>query len=169
MFIFSTIKKTFLLLLLCVGSMGVFAQVDPVPPYKKTLKIPEFVIRNVADSSVFTQMNLKKNTKTILVYFGPDCGHCVFFAKKLMDSISLFKNTQIVMVSSFEYDHIKKFYEDNKLADCPFITVGRDKDYFFISHFGVRQFPSAYVYNKKGTFVKHLESDIDIMELSKIK
>ena len=73
------------------------------------------------------------------------------------------------MVSSFDYAKIKKFYEENKLADIPIITCGKDENYFFISHYGIRSFPSAYVYNSKGKFVKSFESEICIKELTAVK
>ena len=161
-------KKSLLLFAIIVLGFSAFAQND-APPYKRTLTIPSFTLRTATDSSVFDNKNLDKNKRTIFIYFGPDCGHCTFFTKKLIDSMDLFKNTQIIMVSSFEYSHIKKFYNDYNLVSCPFITVGQDSNYFFISHYGVRQFPSAYVYNKKGKFVKAFESEIEIKELSEAK
>jgi hypothetical protein len=65
---------------------------------KKIATIPTFVLDNVVDSTAFTDANLDKTKKTIFIYYGPDCGHCIHFAKKMMDSISMFKNTQIVMI-----------------------------------------------------------------------
>lgn len=141
---------------------------EPPPPYKKTLMIPNFELRNIVDSSLFTNANLDKTKRTIFIYFGPECGHCTVFTKKMMDSLDLFKNTQIIMVSSFGFDKIKKFYEENNIASCPFITMGQDKDYFFISHYGIRQFPSAYVYNKAGKFVKAFVNDIEVKKLAAV-
>lgn len=159
--------KRFLLLMLFVfAATAMFAQKEPPPPYKKTLTIPLFELRNIVDSSIFNNTNLDKTKRTIFIYFGPECGHCTVFTKRMMDSLDLFKNTQIIMVSSFAFDKIKKFYEENNIASCPFITMGQDKDYFFISHYGIRQFPSAYVYNKAGKFVKAYTSEINIFELA---
>lgn len=159
-------KKTIFILFTLLVAGNVFSQSEPPAPYTKTLTTPQFTIRNVVDSSVFNNSNLPSKTNIIFIYFGPDCGHCTFFTKKMVDSISLFKNTHIVMVSSSDYSHIKKFYDDNKLSEIPFITVGRDADYFFITHFGVRQFPSAYVYNTNGKFVKSFVLEININELA---
>jgi len=145
------------------------AQSESQPPYKKTLTIPNFTVAKITDSSKFSNLNFEKGKKTIIIFFGPECGHCTVFAKKMMDSINLFKNTQILMVSSFDFVKIRKFYDDNKLADAPFITCGKDDNYFFISHYGIRAFPSAYVYNTKGKFVKSFESEISIEELAAAK
>lgn len=86
-----------------------------------------------------------------------------------MDSIALFKKTQIVMVSSVDYSDIKKFYTNYKMEDHPFMTVGRDGSYFFVTHFEVRRFPSAYIYNKKGKYLNKIAGDIDISELANKK
>ena len=141
--------------------------VEPVVPQvdKKIATIPTFVLDNVVDSSAFTDANLDKTKKTIFIYYGPDCGHCIHFAKKMMDSISMFKNTQIVMMSSVDYQKIKSFYYDHKMNDVPFITMGRDPKYAFVSLFDVRQFPSAYLYNEKGKFVKSYSSEVAITDL----
>jgi len=141
--------------------------VEPAVPQvdKKIATIPTFVLDNVVDSTAFTDANLDKTKKTIFIYYGPDCGHCVHFARKMMDSISMFKNTQIVMMSSVDYQRIKTFYYDNKMNDIPFITMGRDPKYAFVSLFDIRQFPSAYLYDEKGKFVKSYSSEVAIADL----
>lgn len=73
------------------------------------------------------------------------------------------------MVSSLDYSDILRFYNTYSMASCNFITVARDANYFFITHFQVQQFPSAYVYDKKGRFVKKLVSEIDIKSLAGIE
>jgi len=142
-------------------------EVEPVVPQvdKKIATIPTFVLDNVVDSTAFTDANLDKTKKTIFIYYGPDCGHCIYFAKKMMDSISMFKNTQIVMMSSVDYQKIKSFYYDHKMNDIPFITMGRDPKYAFVSLFDIRQFPSAYLYDEKGKFVKSYSSEVAIADL----
>ena len=137
----------------------------PAKPGTVNSMIPDFTVRNVIDSSVFTNKDFKKGMRTIIIYFGPDCGHCTYFTKRMMDSISIFENTQIMMVSSSEFAKVKKFYEDQKLSTVPFITTCYDKDYFFVSNFGVRAFPSAYIYNAKGKMVKFYESEFPVKAL----
>lgn len=165
------LKNFILVLSLCFISFynNANAQSDSQPPYKKTLTIPNFTVAKITDSSKFTNLDFEKGKKTIIIFFGPECGHCTFFTKNMIDSIDLFKNTQILMVSSFDFVKIRKFYDENKLADVPFITCGKDDNYFFISHYSIRSFPSAYVYNTKGKFVKSFESEINIKELSEAK
>jgi peroxiredoxin len=137
----------------------------PAKPGQINSVIPEFKVRNVVDSSVFTNKNFEKGKRTIIMYFGPDCGHCSYFTKRMLDSMSIFENTQIMMVSSSEFAKVKKFYDDQKLSTVPFVTTCFDKDYFFVTNFGVRSFPSAYVYNTKGRMVKFYESEFSVKAL----
>ena len=162
--------KNFLLSLLFLAAIfDANCQSDPNAPYLKTKLIPSFKMMVLPDSTEFTEKNLDTGKTTILIYFGADCGHCMNFATRLIDSMSLFKNTQIVMVSSSDFSHVRKFYEDYKLASCPFLTTGKDENFFFVSHFSIRMFPSAYVYNRKGKFVKGFESEIEIKKLAETK
>lgn len=163
-------KKLFILLLVNVFAFNGFGQTkEPQPPFKLNAPIPKFKIMNVVDSVAFTNDSLRKNQKTIFIYFGPDCSHCSYFAKKLVDSISLLENTKIVMMSSFEYYKIRKFYDENKIASCPIITMGYDPSYFFATYYGVTQFPAAYIYNSKGKFVKNFQGEIGIKEMADVK
>ena len=162
-------KRLILTLAIFTGVFSAQCQSDPSAPFLKTKLIPSFKLMILPDSTSFTEKDLDSNKTRILIYFGADCGHCMNFATRLIDSMSLFKNSQIVMVSSSDFSHIRKFYEDYKLASCPFLTTGKDENFFFISHYGIRQFPSAYVYNSKGKFVKSFESEIEIKKLAEVK
>ncbi len=159
-------KHLILALALVLTAVTGFAQGEPPAPYTKTLMIPKYNLYSLTDSTKMTEANLEKNKNTLFIYFGPDCGHCMVFTKKLIDSVHQFRNTQIIMVSSFELSKIRRFYKDMNLEGCPEILVAKDENYFFISHFGIRQFPSAYLYNTKGKFVKMYANDIDIKKLS---
>ncbi len=163
-------KKFLILLFVSVVSLNGFSQAnEPQPPFKLNAPIPKFKIMNIVDSVAFTNDSLHKNQKTIFIYFGPDCGHCSYFAKKLVDSINLLQNTQIIMMSSFEFSHIRKFYDENRIATCPIITMGYDPSFFFSTYYGVTQFPAAYIYNSKGKFIKNYQGEIGIKEMADVK
>jgi hypothetical protein len=162
-------KKLFFVLSLAIFKLTVFAQAQPQQPvFKVGAAIPKINLRNIVDSTPFTNAHLEKNKKTIFIYFGPDCGHCINFTKKLTDSIDLLKNTKIVMVSSSPFSQIRKFYEEHKIADFPAISMARDAEYFFITYYNVRQFPAALIYNAKGKYVKGFENEFSISEMAAV-
>ncbi len=153
--------KRILIVIICIiGFQQADAQSDSLPVYQRFPVIPLFNIMTVPDSIKFTKDDLKKRKATIIMLFSPDCGHCLRATKDLLEHIDLFKKTQIVMVSSLDFIHIKNFYEEYKIADYPKITIGRDATYFLGSFYKIRSYPSIYLYNKKGNFVKAFSGEI---------
>ena len=71
-----------------------------------------------------------------------------------------FKNTQFVMVTYLPWEDLMAFYKVYKIANYPQITMGRDTRFFFPVFFKVTNFPSLFVYDKKGKFVKSFEGDV---------
>jgi len=69
------------------------------------------------------------------------------------------------MVSPVGYEFIKKFYDEFKIADYPNITMGRDPGYFFGTFYKVRSFPSIYLYDKKGNFVKKFDGSTPVEQI----
>lgn len=149
-------KKILVLLVLVVVSKATMAQTDAPDTsllYIRFPFVPSFKLTNMADSSYFTKDNLKKKTATIIMLFSPDCEHCQHETKELTAKINLFKKVQIVMASPLEYDYIKKFYNEYKIADYPNITMGRDPSYFLGTFYKVRSFPAIFLYDKKGNYI----------------
>lgn len=133
------------------------AQSDSLPVYQRFPVLPIFNIMTVPDGIKFTKDDLEKKKATIFMLFSPDCEHCKHTTKDLLDHMDLFKKAQIIMVSSLDFIHIKNFYEEFKISDYPNITMGRDATYYLGTFYEVRNFPSIFVYDKKGNFIKAFE------------
>jgi len=98
----------------------------------------------------------------MVIVFSPDCDHCQHETRELVKHMDQFKKVQIMMVSAMDYNLIKQFYTEYGLAPYPNIIMGRDPGYFFGTFYHVRSFPSIYLYNKKGNFVKAFEGSIPL-------
>jgi thioredoxin-related protein len=160
------LKRYFSLLLVVMLSKVAVAQTDTTLLYLRFPIVPSFKLINVADSSIFTKNDLKKKKATIIMMFSPDCEHCQAETKELTAHMDLFKKVQIVMASPLDYDYIKKFYEEYKLADHKNIVMGRDPSYFLGTFFKVRSFPSVFVYDKKGNFVTSFVGSTPVEEIA---
>jgi len=160
------LKKYFSLLLVVLMSKAAVAQIDTSLLYLRFPIVPSFRLINVADSSIFTKNDLKKKRATIIMMFSPDCEHCQLETKELTAHMDLFKKVQIVMASPLDYNYIKKFYEEYKLADYPNITMGRDPSYFLGTFFKVRSFPSIFLYDKKGNYVTSFVGSTPIEQIA---
>ena len=107
--------------------------IDSLPVYQQFPTIPIFTIIKAPDSTKFTKDDLKKKKETILIMFSPDCEHCQHETKELLAHFDPFKDVQIVMATPLDYVHVKKFYEDYKIADYPNITIGNDPVWYLKS------------------------------------
>ena len=156
-------KKLFLSLFIISIAITTFAQVDSTAPvYKRFPTIPEFTVVKAPDSTAFSRENLKKKKPVIFMIFSPECEHCQHETKALIADINKFKNAQIVMITWLPYEEMIQFYKDYKIANYPEITMARDDKFFFPSFFKVRNFPSIYVYDKKGNLVKKFEGSVKV-------
>lgn len=146
-------KIPVLILILTAFVNIVHAQIDSADaPYLKSRAIPTFTIINAADSSDFSNKDLKKNLNTLFIIFNPDCEFCQHETIDLLKNIERFKNTQIIMVTYMSHEMMKHFYTQYKIADYPEITMGRDDKYFFLKFFRIRIMPSNFIYDKDGKF-----------------
>jgi thioredoxin-related protein len=154
------------LIIFFVTILSVNAQTDTIPLYKQFPDVPPFSIMKVPDSTKFTKADLKKRKPTIIIIFSPDCEHCQHETKELIKNIDLFKNTQIVMCSPLDYKYLLAFYKDFDLEKYPNITVGRDGTYILGTFYNIHNFPSIFVYNKKGQLVEGFDGSVKIEKIA---
>ncbi|MEO7524694.1 MAG: thioredoxin fold domain-containing protein [Ferruginibacter sp.] len=163
-------KRSFIAFIILLSFHQVNAQVktDSIPAYERIPTIPPFNVMIAPDSISFTQEDLKKKQPLIIIVFSPDCEHCKHFTKELLEKYKLLKKARILMASSLNYDLIHKFYDDYKIADYPAIKMGRDMNYFLGTFFSIRMFPTVIVYDKKGNFVKRIDSGITVEKIAEL-
>jgi thiol-disulfide isomerase/thioredoxin len=138
------------------------AQTDSTPVYKRFPVIPVFNISKLPDSTEFSKDDLQRKKATVIMLFSPDCSHCQIETKNMLGHIDLFKKAQIIMVSSMDFVNIRKFYEDYEIAKYENIVMGRDAAFLLGSFYGIKHYPSIFVYDKKGNFVKSFEGEFTI-------
>ena len=158
-------KIVFALLVLCI-SLYASAQTDSSQKYFKSPAIPPFSITKVPDSSNFTQTKLKKNKPTVFFFFNPDCDHCHQETKNLIAKIDQLKNVQILMISILDFNAIKKFHADYKIAKYPNITMARETTYNLPGFFGIHSIPDVYVYDKRGRFIATYKKEFPVEKIA---
>lgn len=98
--------------------------------------------------------------------FSPDCEHCRHATEDLLAHMPLFKNVQIVMATPLEYRFIMPFYLAYKIDRYPNIIMGRDPAYFLGSFYHVKNFPSIYLYDKKGKLSHAYEGSVSFAKIA---
>ncbi|HEY9343640.1 MAG TPA: redoxin domain-containing protein [Hanamia sp.] len=161
-------KNLFSLLACILISYSGFSQAPPTeetPVYLRFPTIPQFTVYKAPDSTTFTRESLKKRTPTVFFIFSPDCEHCQHETEALTKDIKKFKNAQIIMVTHLPYAEMMSFYKKYKIANYPQITMARDAKFFFPVFFKVRNFPSIFVYDKKGNLKKGFEGSVKLEDI----
>jgi thiol-disulfide isomerase/thioredoxin len=150
-------------------AFNVRAQTDSVsiPVYKRFPELPKFSIMTLPDSTLFTREDLHKKKPIIIMLFSPDCEHCKHAMRDLIAGYDQWKKADLILVTSLEFEHIRKFYSEFKLAEYPNIVIGRDGGFNLGSFYKLHQYPSIYVYNKKHEFVTEFIGSVNTEELGK--
>jgi thiol-disulfide isomerase/thioredoxin len=142
------------------------AQTDSIPLYMQFPNVPPFSIMQAPDSTKFSKEDLTKNKPTLIIMFSPDCDHCKHETTELLRNIELFKHWQIIMVAHLDYNLIKQFYTKFNIADYPNIVIGRDGAYFLGTFYKIETYPTMFLYNRKGKFVKKFEGSVPAKTIS---
>jgi thiol-disulfide isomerase/thioredoxin len=129
--------------------------------------IPAFTVYKAPDSTAFTNNDLQQKKPTLIMIFSPDCGHCQHETTLLLQNISHFTKTQILMVTWLPFSDMMSFYKTYKIADYPEITMGWDNKYFFLPYFHVQMYPGLVAFDKKGKLVKSFSGDIKMEDVWK--
>jgi thiol-disulfide isomerase/thioredoxin len=138
-----------------------------LPAYETIREVPPFNLLIVNDSTMYAKANLAKKKKTMIFIFSPSCEHCKHATEEIIANYAKFKNTNIVMATVTKYEYTKKFYDENNLKNFPNIKVGVDADYFLGRFYEVRNYPSIFLYDKKGFFKKFYNSSYTMLDIAK--
>lgn len=139
----------------------------PPPPYITNPTIPPFHLLKTDSASFLTKDDLKKNRRTLIMFFSPDCDHCKHQTKAILDSLDKLGNIQIVMATYQPFGEMKDFYKNFRLSDHPNIMIGRDEKYFLVPFFRIRNLPYLALYDKKGNLITTFEGTQYVVNLAK--
>lgn len=162
-------KKISLLILAILVAFSISAQPqsDSTPVYKRFPELPKFAIMRLPDSTAFTREDLPAKKASIIMLFSPDCEHCKHAIHDLLAKHEEWKKAELVLISSLDYVHIQKFYDEFHLADYDNIVVGRDGSFNLGIFYKIRTYPSIYVYDKKHKLVTEFLGKINPDDLAK--
>lgn len=122
--------------------------------------IPPFSIMQT-NGTVFKAADLKKDQPFMMVYFDPDCDHCLQFTMDLLKQLSAFGNVQIVFVTYVPVEGVKSFIARVGLDKYPDIKVGTEGNNFIVRyHYDVMLFPYLALHDKTGNLFATFESEV---------
>jgi thiol-disulfide isomerase/thioredoxin len=141
-------KTLYLSLVFSVVFAGVsFSQsTDPrpgsaIPPFKMLM----------TNNKYFSDQEVQKNKPFVLVYFAPDCDHCIKLMDELFKKIHEFDKATVVLVTFKPVRDLLWFEEKYHTPKYPNIKVGTEGiSYVLRNFYRLDKTPFTAVYDKKG-------------------
>ncbi len=143
-----------------LGMAGIYAQQAPIRP----AQLPAFAFATPA-GGIFTEANLKKGMATVVLFFEPDCEHCVKQATWLREGAAHLPNTQYLWVSWAAAEQIAAFNKQyfGNMMNHHFV---KDAKYTIDKSFGYCTVPTVLVFDKAGKFKKAYNAETAAEEIA---
>jgi len=126
-------------------------------PYMRFPTIPPFHLLKLDSTTYLTKEDLRKNRKTIVMFFSPDCEHCKHQTEAILADFKDFKDIEIVMATYQPFSEMKQFNEKYKISEHPNILIGRDERFVLPPFYRIRNLPYLALYDKKGNLITTFE------------
>ncbi|HEV7230560.1 MAG TPA: hypothetical protein VGO45_04480 [Bacteroidia bacterium] len=102
----------------------------------------------------FTPDSLRKDRKTVLIYFKTDCEFCLSEFKLIKHNISSFPGTDFILISRESVPDLKKYDSLRQFHYFPQIRIVQDKEGLYRSYFVAHYTPSIHIYDKHGKLLR---------------
>lgn len=158
------IRKAIACLLISVGLWGSVAA-QPVngqkePPYKLNPVLPALDLL-LPDSSKLTNSALKKQN-TMIMYFSPDCDHCIHQMEEMVKEKKKLAGLQIVMVTHQPMESLVWFIKKYDLPSYGNIRAGQDYRFNLPGFYAIKQLPYFALYDKDWKLIRTYESNTPV-------
>ena len=126
-------------------------------PFMRFPTIPPIHLLKLDSASYLSKDDIKKNRKTIIMFFSPDCEHCKHQTEAILADFKDFKDIEIVMATYQPFSEMKDFNTHYRIFDHPNIHLGRDEKYTLPPFYRIRNLPYLALYDKKGKLITTFE------------
>jgi len=161
-------KKVFLAIVALAFCHILFAQpklpnqpaTDPAnaqAPFMKFPTIPPFHLLGLDSTTYLTPSDLKKNRKTIVMFFSPDCEHCKHQTEAILADWAQFKDMNIIMATYQPFSEMKEFNTHYKMYEHTNVKIGRDEKFVLPPFYKIKSLPYLALYDKKGNLITTFE------------
>jgi hypothetical protein len=98
----------------------------------------------------------------MLIFFDPDCQHCLYEIRDLKTHIDEINLTKILLIATASAEEINSFILDNRLDSISKINVLRGVPDEIIGSFGNIPVPSIFIYDSNKKLVKSFRGEFKI-------
>lgn len=134
------------------------ANSNPPPPYLRFKTIPPFELRGT-NGQMISRDQLEKRNGTVIMFFSPDCHHCVAQVEWMKKDISKFDKYNLVLATYQPMETLVEFIRKFQLSEWKNLVIGRDEKFFLPTYFRITNLPFIATYNKKGELLKAFDGN----------
>lgn len=162
--IFAGMKKLILIFVMLVSVAPLFAQDEEIemPPYLKDPMLPAFEMLMLDSTTMLQTADIPAGQPIVIMYFSPDCSHCVTHTEEMIKHWDIFSDANIYMITPMTLSATKEFSEKMELDKKDNVTFGKDVQFFVMNHYDVKSFPFTAVYDKDKKLVGGFDSKADL-------
>ncbi|PWV44526.1 thioredoxin family protein [Chitinophaga sp. S165] len=139
-------KQLLLLFALGLASCTLAPYADNAPKDPKAL--PPIVLLKGDTVSKFSSDSLVKGRPTLLYFYGPGCLQCDTFSRKLLDSIDLVKDVNLLFISAGSFHEVKTYQQKYNVERFSNVKLGLDYNNAFIKFYGGVALPLLVFYDR---------------------
>jgi len=157
-------KLLLLLVVFVPFSLSSCSQSKPAAPGPS---LPDFRIL-LSTGKYYTLKDVDKTKPVLLIYFSPDCDHCMTLMKDIFSKINLFNSVELLMISFRPIEEIRQFSADFKTEKYKNIKLGTEGYTFAVrDYYNFIRTPFLVLYNSKLEFHTFFSEKITADEISK--
>lgn len=124
--------------------------------YLRYPTIPPFELKSL-DGNTIKRENLAKRQGTLIIFFSPDCHHCIDQMEQMVGQADKFKDYNLVFATYQPMNELQSFYVKYNLSTWKNLYIGRDEKFFFPPYFKIVNLPFNALYDKKGNLITTFE------------
>jgi len=119
-----------------------------------------------SDGKYLTNETLNNDANLFLMLFNPTCEHCEDMTVKLKEHISLFKQSNLVLVAgSAMAPYFEYFTNNTRIKDVPAIRLAVDSSNYIEKTFHYRDLPQINIYNSDRQLLRTFNGSIPMDSL----
>ncbi len=146
-------------LFLLLGLFSFFrsmAAIDSLPAFRIML----------TKGNYFTAHDLPRNRPVLLIYFSPECEHCLHLMNELFPRMNELKGVEIILATFRPLVELPDFETRYQTAKYSNIVVGTEgTTYYLRYYFKIEKTPFIALYDKKGNLVASYKNETPVNEV----
>lgn len=155
--------RTIIFSLFLVGIMAILIN----SPGKSTIKHGSILPLLIYEGKTgMNKIERENNKTTVIVWFHPNCGHCLYQLNVFNDNINAFNETRLFFLTESrifpQKKHLGKWQNLTSAVNVKFGITSRD---VFCDLFGPVVNPSIFIFDKAGVLISKIYGEVKLEKL----